>query len=257
MNLQERCNNELIREILKNFEDINTSNYYLDGIVTSENIENSQKMSLIEQIIGTNNNAINIQKEMVSELLNRIDLILQSRKEKKIKSPSKQKMKELINSFFSQPLPIALTPYPPLCGAIRSDIDELIKPDSFVCVKNNEGDYILAVVIDFDAESSSYLVCDADPEMVDIITFYVKFNDVIPLSTSSPSKRNKQTTYSLRSKVLALWYDEVGGWTSVFYKATVLKTPQAQDCNYYLKFDGNPPLNSYVQEKFIVYSPED
>ena len=257
MNYQEISSKDLIYKILKNHQDINTSNYCMDVVESAKDTEMSEKISLMQKIIGSNKFAIDSQKEMTSEVLKRIDFILESRKTKKAVNPSKKKMKQLISSFFSDSLPFSSFPYPPLCGALSADNDKLIEPDSFVCVKNSDGDYILGIILDFDPETSSYLVCDADPEMTNVVTFSVYYKDVIPLPTSSPTRRNKQTTYGVKSRVLALWYDDVGGWTSVFYKATVMKTPQTQECYYYLKYDGTPPMNAYVQEKFIVYSPED
>jgi hypothetical protein len=64
--------------------------------------------------------------------------------------------------------------------------------------------------------------------------------------------------FALNSLVLALWpTDEMGGWTSVFYRAIVIGQPTSSPGWYNLKFEGEVPSIVEVPEKYVVAAPTD
>ncbi|KAH0791108.1 hypothetical protein GPJ56_004919 [Histomonas meleagridis] len=227
----------------------------MNQILTNCSSDLSLTFNTLDRFTENLNHSIKLQKNRIEEMLNRIDAIISSRHEEEIELPKIEEIHQLVDDFYNEKLPIVPSPYQPLCGSMRFPTDQIIPSKTFACVQQ-EKEYILALILSYDPNKNTYLVCDADPELNEILTFTVPSNKVIPLPTSSPARRTKHTTYSLRTKVLALWLEEVGGWTSVFYKASVVSQPSTTDGYYVLKFDGNPPQNAVIPEKFIVYNPE-
>lgn len=154
--------------------------------------------------------------------------------------------------FLNSPeLKIISSPYTPLCGALPLETGKIIPNDSFVCLKV-QSDYILAVVLGYNPDTLQYSVCDAFP--VDTVTkINVKASDVVPLPTSVPEKRTKETTHEIDSKVLSLLPIE-NEWSSCFYLATVKKQPTTPNGLYQLQFD-DESITADVPEKFIVAAP--
>jgi hypothetical protein len=63
--------------------------------------------------------------------------------------------------------------------------------------------------------------------------------------------------HPVNTRVLALWPDESGAWTSVFYSASVKSQPPSSPGWYNLQFDGDVPYYADVPEKFIVLAPQE
>lgn len=155
------------------------------------------------------------------------------------------------NFFEFTDLKVVPSPYPPLCGAIPLEKGKIIPNDSFVCLKI-QSDYILAIILGYNPKTLKYSVCDAFPE--DKVTkIDVDESALIPLPTTSPEKRSKETTYEINSKVLSLLRIEKE-WTSCFYLATVKKQPTDSKGLYQLEFD-DESITLDVPEKFIVAAP--
>jgi hypothetical protein len=130
----------------------------------------------------------------------------------------------------------------------------VIPPGSFVCLPH-DADYILGYVLWFDPERCDYHVCDADPEGDALSELIVPAGRIIPIATSSPARRSKATMFAVGTRVLALWPDDLGGWTSVFYAALVIAQPASSPGSYTLQFEGEVPYYADVPEKFVVPAP--
>jgi hypothetical protein len=203
-------------------------------------------------------------RSSIQDLLGQIDGILERRTElaeSRWHVPSIRDLRAEFQRFISAKQPLIPAPYAPLCGAYPQAGDTVIPNGSFVCARNphaedEETAVILAYVFGFDPETSQYHVVDADPELERLADIEVDIDLVVPMPTSVPARRTKQTTHGFKSTVLSLWKDEDDTWTTVFYWATVSSVPPNSPGSYGLKFDGNPPRPATVPERFVVAPPK-
>ncbi|OHT01718.1 hypothetical protein TRFO_31326 [Tritrichomonas foetus] len=251
-------NKKQLHSILKRAHDIKTYRQRINQIVQQKDDGTGQKFHYLEQLSENANKILATEKHYLTEMLKKIDAIIASRNSMIALSnnlPDVDTVKSETAAFTETPfLRIVPAPYPALCGAMPLSSDQLIPKASFVCVQNGS-DYILAIVLSFNPETFEYNVCDAAPEGEGVVELTIPASKVMPVPTTAPARRSKATTYQLNSRVLALWPDEVGGWTSVFYPATVMSQPTSSPGVYNLQFDGDPPLMADVPEKFIVAAP--
>ena len=159
----------------------------------------------------------------------------------------------VLDTFLRQELPRVGLPYPPLCGAIPAPNDYILPVSSFVAARVEE-QWTLCYVIGIN--ENSYELCDADPNE-DAPTFTVSHETVIPLPTSLPDRRTKYAEYAANTEVLALWL-EGSEWTSVFYKARVVKPPSETGDVYRLKFiEDTGDRAKTVPPNFVIPFPRD
>lgn len=219
------------------------------GDVTEDNVKHIQKMVL------NANASIVSEKLLIGELLNTIEDLIKARTERVIEFPTIDELRQQYNIFMSLVLPIIPSPYAPLCGAWGFPKGQVIQNTTFVCVPHDDL-FILAYVLSFNPDEFTYDVCDADPELTEIVHFEVPADQVIPLPTSYPHRRAKCTTFQQGSRILALWQDPTTlVWTSVFYPATVRVPLTTAPGSYDLVFDGDDPAYAYVPERFCVSFP--
>lgn len=217
------------------------------------------------QQLGENANALLVsEKHYIQEMINRIDSVIASRRRIQASGsstlPTLATVREELQKFHDIEQPVVEPPYPSLCGILPLAADEIIPTGSFICV-HHEGLYILAYILWYDEESCSYHVCDPDPEGDILVEFVVPASRVAALPTSSPSERTQDTMYPLDTRVLALWPDENGTWTSVFYHAIVTGLPTTSPGWYTLQFeatgDDAAPYYADVPERYVVLAPSE
>jgi hypothetical protein len=202
------------------------------------------------------------EKALIEEALARLDEIIATRRAQAVTGyqlPTLEAIRERTRHFFEDKQPIIPAPYAYLCGAIPWPDDQVIPDGSYVCARNMENDdgdddqYFLAYVVGFDAETSVYHVCDADPELTALTDIEVPAHLVIPMPTSVPARRTKLSSHAPRTTVLALWQDDNGMWTTVFYRATVVTCPTSSPGSYGLRFEGD--YMASTPERYVVRSP--
>ena len=251
-------NRKQFHSILKRAHDIKVYRTKINALIQQKDDGSGSKFHNLEQLSENANKILATEKHSIAELLKKIDAIIESRNNPIASSltiPDVDTVRSETQSFLDSPsLRIVPAPYPALCGAMPLTNDQLIQKGSFVCIQSND-DYILAIVLNFNPETFEYNVCDASPDGEEIQEITIPASKIMPLPTSAPARRSKATTYQLNARVLALWPDEVTGWTTVFYFATVMTQPTSSPGVYNLQFDGNPPLFVDVPEKFIVAAP--
>lgn len=260
-------NQRQFHSIVRLANEISDSRERIQQSVEADPTESAvRRNKAITRMLETTYRSVMAEKHLIEEMVTKIETIISARREAAAKErvlPTTEMLQKEFNDFFCKERPIVQSPYPPLCGALPWPDDQIIPNGSFVCAINNdipegeEGRYILAMVIGFDPENALYHVCDCDPEQAEIRQIWLRCDEVIPLSTSVPARRSKATSYPLKSKVLALWYEaESGGWTSVFYPAEVKTVPTTVPGNYQLVFEGDPPYIAFIPEAFVVMKPE-
>ena len=159
----------------------------------------------------------------------------------------------ILDTFLKQQLPKVGLPYPPLCGAIPA-LDNCILPVSSYVAARVDEQWTLCYVLGVDEDS--YELCDVDPSET-VSNFSVKHSDVIPLPTCLPDRRTKFAEYPVNSEVMALWPDG-NGWTSVFYKARVIKPPSETGDGYRLKFlEDSGEKAKGVPPNFVIPLPQE
>ena len=165
--------------------------------------------------------------------------------------PSKHR--KMFDYFLNKELEIASMPYPPLCGAIPHDENKMLPIGSFVAATSPGGveEYILCYVQGY--SDSKYIIADV-MEADQSVNFQIDRSKVIPMPTSLPDRKTKATEYPPGTKVLSLWPVE-STWTSVFYVASVVKSPSETGRAYKLKFDGDNEKPTFVPEKYVILRP--
>lgn len=160
------------------------------------------------------------------------------------------KNRKMFEDYVNRDLEVVSMPYPPLCGAIPSIPGQPLPVGSFVAAKV-ESDYILCYVQG--VLQDKYIIADAtlaDPS----INFEIDQSEVIPMPTSLPDIKTKGTEYPSGTKVLSLWPEE-SIWTSVFYTASVVKSPSETGTFYNLLFDGDGDKSTFVPAKYVIHHP--
>ncbi|KAH0789045.1 SAGA-associated factor 29 [Histomonas meleagridis] len=256
-NFQTKDHKWRFHTLLKRAYDIKQCSTKISSIMEIQ--DNIEKYRSLKQLSENVNNLIETEKHRIQEALIQIDHLIAERKHPppEPEVPDIETIREQTKAFINNRQPLASAPYPPLCGALPLQPDQLLSKGSFVCVLNSNNDYILGIIQSFNPETFQYLVYDADPEDNVIVEIYSLASKVIPLPTSSPARRSKATMYPIGARVLSLWHDEIVGWTSVFYTATVITQPTSSPGWYYLQFDGDPPVFADVPEKFVVQAPQE
>lgn len=190
---------------------------------------------LDEQIDQTNQAISSIQNEVSFSSMLKNDSFL-----------STTKYKKMFEVYANKELEVVSMPYPPLCGAIPPIPGEPLPIGSFVAAKF-DNEYILCCI--HGVVDDKYIIGDVlnDPDVKSVISQ----SDAIPMPTTLPDMKIKGTEYPPGTKVLALW-PEGSDWTSVFYTATVLKSPSETGAGYKLKFDGDGEKATFVPEKFVI-----
>lgn len=157
----------------------------------------------------------------------------------------------IAESFFEQELPRYGLPFPPLCGSIPLEDGTVLPVSAFVAAEY-DGHWTLCRVVSVD--ENTYQLRDADTGE-EAAPFTAKYGDVIPLPTSLPDRPTKFAEYAPGTEVLALWL-EGNEWTSVFYRATVVKSPSETGDDYRLKYveDSGDKLKA-VPAGYIVRAP--
>ena len=243
------------RAIIKDAQDVEYYVSQLEELVNSQSqMDSVLKHRQVDSLFLNGNITILQGKQRIAEMIQKLSAVINARKlaeESGVEIPSIDKLQKLVFQFMNERLSVLPSPYAPLCGALPLPQDQIIPNGYFVCVPN-EDMYILAIVIGFDPSKGSYHVCDADPEATEVSEIIISADLVIPMPTSSPARRTKATTYAPKTRVYSLWPDEQGGWTTVFYPATVVQPPTTLPAWYLLSFDGDPPINASVPEKFVV-----
>ena len=227
---------------------------YSDQIFKDFSLEKNHNFSNLYDNISL---SISSEQKKLIEIFQFVDDLILERQNlvTNFQAPSTLVLKAAFLEFVQEPLPIKQSPYPPLCGAIPLPPERLIPPRSFACVPV-EDMFILAYVVGFDPETLNYYVCDVDSDGDEGKLFTIPINKIVPMPTSSPFRRSKNTNFSMKSQVYALWPDESGTWTSVFYPAIVFSIPNSSPGWYKLKFDGEPNLFADVPEKFVISLPQ-
>jgi len=242
------------RELLRKAMEIQKSHQAIEeNSVSLMKGFSAEKQKALSSLYDNSNNNIATEQKRLLELFQYVDDLIIERQNAapSLEVPAVSQLKEAFLDFVSSPLPLKQSPYAPLCGSLPFPPDRIIPPKSFVCAPHNDM-FILAYVIGFDPETLSYHVCDVDPEDGISKSLTVKAADITPMPTSAPSRRTKSTNFPLRSRVFSLWPDDAGGWTSVFYPATVASIPTTSPGWYRLKFDGEPTVFGDVPEKFVI-----
>ncbi|OHT12395.1 hypothetical protein TRFO_17759 [Tritrichomonas foetus] len=223
---------------------------YKEKMEQISQIEDEDTYKSMTKMVDSSMAIVKKQKDLIGSMLNKLNSMVDDRKiPRNYTIPSKEELKDRFNEFLQMQLPTVSSPYPHLCGALAWPSDKIVPNNSFVCAPNGDL-YILAIVLGFDPETYTYQVTDALPED-EVIVFDVQADKVIPLPTSLPARKNKLVIFPVKSRVLALWFDDLG-WTSVFYPATVLQQPTNNTSMYNLKFDGDPPISAPIPERFVV-----
>jgi hypothetical protein len=199
---------------------------------------------------------------LIEETLGQLDAVLTERRSHAgglYPLPNVEELREQTRKFFDEKQPILPAPYAYLCGAIPWPEDQVIPNGSYVCAKNtivdedDDAQYFLASVIGFDPEKCTYHVCDVDPELTTLTDIEVPAHLVIAMPTSVPARRTKASSYPPRTQVLALWQDDNGLWTTVFYRAVVTSCPATSPGSYGLRFEGD--YTAAVPERYVVKLP--
>ncbi|OHS97136.1 hypothetical protein TRFO_36719 [Tritrichomonas foetus] len=159
------------------------------------------------------------------------------------------KHRKMFDFLLTKELEIVSMPYPPLCGAIPQNEDELLPIGSFVAAKV-ENDFIVCYVQGI--QDTKYIIADATLDQA--VGFPVEQNEVIPMPTTLPDRKTKITEYPPGTKVLSLWPVE-STWTSVFYVASVIKGPSETGRCYRLKFYEAEDKSTFVPEKYVIPHP--
>ena len=154
-------------------------------------------------------------------------------------------------SFFEQDLPHYGLPFPPLCGAVPLEPGCVLPVSSFVAAMVDDHWTLCRIVA---VDDTTYDLRDA-VSSEDSNVYTAKHSDVIPLPTSLPDRRTRFAEYAAGQEVLALWLDG-DVWTSVFYKAVVVKPPSETGDDYRLKYleDSGDKLKS-VPASYVVRAP--
>lgn len=240
--------------LLKRVRDIRQCEAKLSGILSIE--DSASRLRSLEQISENMNSLLISERNSLRDAMRYIDSLIDARKSHSgsVEIMDIDTIRNEAEAFRNNKQPLMQAPYPPLCGAIPIADDQLLHRGTFVCFPNN-GDYILGLIQGFDPEEFKYIVCDAAPEDGTTYSFRIDVPLVMPLPTSSPARRSKASMYPINARVLALWPEDVGVWTSVFYAATVLTQPTSSPGFYSLQFDGDPSAFADVPEKFVVPAP--
>jgi hypothetical protein len=153
----------------------------------------------------------------------------------------------MLDLFLNRQLPLANAPYPPLCGAVPLPPGSVLPLATFVAANLGEGWTLCYIVEEI---KGGYMICDAESEDSEA-PVSVRSDLVLPLPVTLPAeKKSKACEFAAGAKVLALW-PENGVWTSVFYRAIVLKSPSENGGVYRLDFEGcTKPTN--VPAGFVI-----
>jgi hypothetical protein len=249
-------------DVLKLASDLSHTKDRIESLQAQSDDAATRRHRQIEQLSDTARRSITNERSLIEDALARLDTILAGRRAQAGVSyplPTIESIREQTQRFFDEKQPIIPAPYAFLCGAIPFPDDQIIPNGSFVCARNPEtsesddAQYILAYVIGFDPEKFTYHVCDADPELTILADIEVPANLVVPMPISVPARRTKSSSHAVRTTVLALWQEDGGTWTTVFYRATVVSLPTTSPGCYGLRFEGD--YTAMTPERYVVRSP--
>ena len=167
-------------------------------------------------------------------------------------------MKMLLSTAQTLPLYVGKTPGakpPPLCGAIPAEPTYIAKMGDMVAalVKGSEEEenWILAEVVQFNPTTNKYEVDDIDEEQKDRHTLSRRRVVPLPLMRANP-ETDPHALFPKGSIVMALYPQ-----TTCFYKAVVNQLPTTATEEYEVLFedatyaDGySPPLN--VAQRYVI-----
>lgn len=169
-------------------------------------------------------------------------------------------MKMLVNIAQTLPLYVGKTPSvkpPPLCGMIPAEPSYIAKTGDMVAalvkdpVKQNEQNWILAEVVQYNPVTNKYEVDDIDEEQKDRHTLSRNLVVPLPLMKVNP-ETDPDALFPKGSIVMALFPQ-----TTCFYKAIVSQVPTTVTQEYEIMFeDGeypsgySPPLN--VAQRYVI-----
>ncbi|XP_076619349.1 SAGA-associated factor 29 [Colletes latitarsis] len=167
-------------------------------------------------------------------------------------------MKMLLSTAQTLPLYVGKTPGakpPPLCGAIAAEPTYIAKMGDMVAalVKGSEEEenWILAEVVQFNPTTNKYEVDDIDEEQKDRHTLSRRRVVPLPLMRANP-ETDPHALFPKGSIVMALYPQ-----TTCFYKAVVNQLPTTATEEYEVLFedatyaDGySPPLN--VAQRYVI-----
>lgn len=252
-----RSHKKQFRNLVKYARDIKELNNKIIDTGDKPDDGTGSTLRQLNQLVRNANAAVETEKALLREMLRRVEATIENRKIQANlihEMPTLESLRTEISVFLNRVPNLVNSPYPPLCGAIPFPPDQIIPSNTFVCVPNEEL-YILAYLLYYDPEINSYHVVDADLEATCVTEFIIHASLVVPLPTSSPARRTKQTNYPVDGRVLALWPLDYG-WTSAFYPATVLIAPNSSPGVYNLRFDGltsdAETMDAEVPERFVI-----
>ena len=264
--VEESESTQRFRRVLKVARQIHESHDLVHKLRAAEDGPDTpeERCDKIARLTDSTRRSLAHEKQIILDALKHIEHILCVRRDAVAAGrtpPTLDDLHKRVQAFFSETHPLLAAPYAPLCGAMPLPEDQVIPNGSFVCATNPnvpdgvDGHFFLAFVFGFDPEHACYFVCDADPELDRVVEIQVQADAVVPMPTSIPARRAKKTNHPAKSEVLSLWYDESGGWTTVFYPATVNGVPTSSPGLYQLTFDGDPPYVAQIPEQFVVRRP--
>ena len=164
--------------------------------------------------------------------------------------PSRETVRDLVHSFFTDPIETRSSPLPIHSGCYSYRISHPIY-GQYVCGRLN-GSFILMIVINCSSETGKCSVFD--PADIDngINVIELSAEDWIALPTVIPARPVMRWEFPVGTEVLALWPNG-SEWTTEFYKARVVSPPHARgedaERGYELSFDEEVKV---VPEKFVV-----
>lgn len=271
--MQERL--ETIYNLLHEIEtQRNRSEHNLNNIMkTHEKVTPDDKVSLYYQqkLKNLYNAAVTdaqLEEDLLRKTLGKINEIRVIRNERRIQARNAGNketirrgalMKMLVNTAQTLPLYVGKTPGakpPSLCGAIPADPTYVAKMGDMVAalVKDSDQDeenWILAEVVQFNSATNKYEVDDIDEEQKDRHTLSRRRVVPLPLMRANP-ETDPQALFPKGTIVMALYPQ-----TTCFYKAIVNQLPTTATEEYEILFedgtyqDGySPPLN--VAQRYVI-----
>ena len=259
MSLEPFPDQRQFRSLLKRAHNILRCRHKIESTLTDSSHDVLHHHRHLEHLGKESAHLLITQQSSLADLLQRVHLLIANRRNPSQNLPSIETIRSELREFQHSKQPLIPAPFPPLCGALPFPQDQIIPTGTFACVPHDG--YILAYVIRFNPETNSYVVCDVEPEGNTVVELSIPAKQVLPLPTSSPARRTRATTHPVGSRVLALWPDENGSWTSAFYQAMVLEEPTTSPGLYLLQFDStgddSAPYFAEVPEKFIVLAPDE
>lgn len=271
--------NDRLLDILKLLHDIETqrnrSEHNLNNIMkTHEKVTPDDKVSLyyqqkLKNLYNAAMTDAQQEEDILRKTLAKINEIRVIRNERRIwarNAGNKETirrgalMKMLVNTAQTLPLYVGKTPGakpPPLCGAIPAEPTYIAKMGDMVAVpvkgssEQDEENWILAEVVQYNPATNKYEVDDIDEEQKDRYTLSRKRVVPLPLMKANP-ETDPHALFPKGSIVMALYPQ-----TTCFYKAIVSQVPTTVMEEYEILFeDGDypdgysPPLK--VAQRYVI-----